>query len=115
MSEVRPVSLFRLLGFGILGFAVFALSTTVGATFWNNRSCSSGLEFRMDRENRLHGPDGNLIEDARWRDAISDLSEVPGACATLRINTDAQLGPVSRLRELAAETGVRLRLDFEQE
>lgn len=115
MSEVRPVSLFRLLGFAIIALGVVFLVSVFALSAWKQRACDSGLEFRMDETGTLYSGNGELLDEAGTRAAFDAAGRDGLTCATLNVHVDTDLGFVSDAQRVAKQAGVRLRVDFEHE
>ncbi len=113
MSEVRPVSLFRLLGFAIIALGVVFLLSVFALSAWEQRACDSGLEFRMDEAGTLYSATGDFLDETRSRAAFDAAGRDGLSCATLSVHVDTDLGFISDAQRAAKQAGVRLRVDFE--
>lgn len=113
MSEVRPVSLFRLLGFAIIALGVVFLVSVFALSAWEQRACDSGLEFRMDEAGALYSATADVLDENRARAAFDAAGREGLTCATLNVHVDTDLGFVSDAQRTAKRAGVRLRVDFE--
>lgn len=115
MSEVQPISLFRVIGFGIIALGIVFLVSVIALSAWEQRACDSGLEFRMDETGAFFSADGEVLDEAE-RLAVFETAARDGLnCATLTVHIDTDLSFVSDAQRTADQTGVRLRVEFERQ